>query len=306
MTEENSENYLSEIHEERIQKMSTSPTLKAHIRKILEEQKQFLNEADIADTPARSTAVNKLASVLKIIIPTIESSYKALTTSKEQRESFKKFYLKAVLDSLAPQDMLVSDSQELQETVIKVQPTKSQITSSTEDIVEPLSPLNEIDEFETQKDPSKFIDVTGEDDRKKKEAEKEQQNKEKKQEKLKLAHDEKASKPFPEIPNLDLTGRDESIDCYKKTIDAIIRSYRRLHDPEDIKVFKNFLITNLLLYMDKFESDISQSLPDVTTPEYEKQKADIASFSPSENGGNPLQESLSAQILKSLQNLKIV
>ena len=285
--------------------MSTSPTLKAHIKKMLEEQKQYLTEADIADTPTRSTGTNKLVTTLKIILKTIESSYKSLTTNKAQRDSFKKYYIAAVLDSLAPQDLL--SGEDIQESVLKVAPTKPQIVSTTEDVV-PVSPLNEIDEFESMKDPSKFIDITGEDEKKRKEQEKEKTNAEKKQEKLKLAHDEKASKPFPEIEGLDETGRDEATDCYKKTIDAVIRAYRRLHAPEDRKVFKDFLITNLLLYVDRWENDIAQSLPDITTPEYEKQKADIASFSPSENGGNApqLQESLSAQILKSLQDLKIV
>ena len=63
------------------------------------------------------------------------------------------------------------------------------------------------------------------------------------------------------------------MDAYKKTVDAVVRSYRTLHDAKDREEFKEYLITNLLLYFDKFEADISGSLPDITTPEYEKQAA---------------------------------
>ena len=77
--------------------------LREYVRRIL---KRKLNEAAIEDTPTKSTGINKLAGVLKIILPQIESSYKNLTTDKAQRDSFRKYLLKAYLDTLAPQDIL--------------------------------------------------------------------------------------------------------------------------------------------------------------------------------------------------------
>jgi hypothetical protein len=265
--------------------------LREYIRKVI---KQKLNEASIEDTPTRSTGLNKLVSVLKIILPSIESSYKSLTTNKEQRESFRKYLIKAYLDTLAPQDILadvpLAESYELTEQDVDMQ------------LPEP--------------DPSKKIDL---EDPYGEKAEEEQakakEKEEKAQEKLKLATAPEVSKPFPTIVGLDPTGRDESVEAYKKTVDAIIRSYRKLHNQEDQKIFKDYLITNILLYLDKYEGDISSELPDVTTPEYEKQKADIARFTkpeaaapaPAPVAQQPEQEkALSEQILNRLKSLNIV
>jgi len=266
--------------------------LREYIRKLL---KKKLNEASIEDTPTRSTGLNKLVSVLKVILPSIESSYKSLTTSKAQRDSFRKYLIKAYLDTLAPQDMLadvpLQESYELTE--------------------------QDVDSELPAPDPSKKIDL---EDPYGEKAEEEQakakEKQEKNQEKLKLAAAPEVTKPFPTIAGLDPTGRDESVEAYKKTSDAIIRTYRKLHNQEDQKIFKDYLITNILLYLDKYEGDISSELPDITTPEYEKQKADIARFSkpaeaPAEQAPAPApqqggEEKLAEQILNSLKKLNIV
>ena len=69
---------MNQVQEEKI--------LREYVRRIL---KKKLNEAAIEDTPTKSTGINKLAGVLKIILPQIEASYKNLTTDKAQRDSFK-------------------------------------------------------------------------------------------------------------------------------------------------------------------------------------------------------------------------
>ncbi len=267
--------------------------LREYIRKML---KKKLNEASIEDTPTRSTGLNKLVSVLKVILPSIESSYKSLTTSKEQRDSFRKYLIKAYIDTLAPQDMLadlpLQESYELME--------------------------QDVDAEIPPPDPSKKIDLNDPYGEKAEEEETKQKEKqEKSQEKLKLAVEPEATKPFPTIAGLDPTGRDESVEAYKKTADAIIRSYRKLHDQNDQKIFKDYLITNILLYLDKYEGDISSELPDVTTPEYEKQKADMARFSkqpeaapaeqPAPEAPAPEgEQQLAEQILNRLKKLNIV
>ena len=175
-------------------------------------------------------------------------------------------------------------------------------------------------EIEQSKAAAKKIDIndpTGEKAAADAEAEKEKQEKTK--DKLKVAAEPEASKPFPTIAGLDPTGRDAAIEVYKKTADAIIRSYRTLHNQTDQKMFKDYLITNVLLWIDQYESAISPDVGDVTTPEYEKQKADVARFS---SGGGaaapaetppapapteePEQAALSEQILKRLKQLNIV
>ena len=45
-----------------------------------------------------------------------------------------------------------------------------------------------------------------------------------------------------------------------------------LADEEDQNLFYDYLLTNMLLYFDKFEDELQANLPDATTPEYEKEK----------------------------------
>ena len=45
-----------------------------------------------------------------------------------------------------------------------------------------------------------------------------------------------------------------------------------LADEEDQNLFYDYLLTNMLLYFDKFEDELQSTLPDTTTPEYEKEK----------------------------------
>ena len=274
--------------------------LREYVRRIL---KKKLNEAAIEDTPTKSTGINKLAGVLKIILPQIEASYKNLTTDKAQRDSFRKYLLKAYLDTLAPQDILAD-----------VPLTEALSTSYMDE--QEVDPADVDKEIEQSKAAAQKIDVndpTGE--KAAAEAEKEKEKQEKSRDKLKLAAEPEASKPFPTIAGLDPTGRDAAIEVYKKTADAIIRSYRTLHNQTDQKMFKDYLITNVLLWIDQYEAVISPDVGDVTTPEYEKQKADVARFNkgaevtpaPTEAPAEePEQAALSEQILKRLKQLNIV
>jgi len=45
-----------------------------------------------------------------------------------------------------------------------------------------------------------------------------------------------------------------------------------LADEEDKDVFYDYLVTNMLLYFDKFEDELQSDLPDVTTDEYEEEQ----------------------------------
>ena len=84
------------VIKERDEMLSEEKQLRQLIRQIIKEN----------DTPTKSTGLNKLIQALKIILPTVENGYKSLTTDKEQRDSFKQHYLKAIIDTLSPQDAI--------------------------------------------------------------------------------------------------------------------------------------------------------------------------------------------------------
>jgi len=70
----------------------------------------------------------------------------------------------------------------------------------------------------------------------------------------------------------DKTGRNMAYSTFKKIEQNILDSFDLLSSDEDQEVFYDYLKTNLLLYMDKFEDELSSTLPEPTTPEYEKTK----------------------------------
>lgn len=78
---------------------------------LLEEQKlrtliqDLIKEVEVSDNdpaPNKYTGINQLEKLLKKIIPVIEDDFKQLTTSLEQRQSFRSHIINAVENSLAP------------------------------------------------------------------------------------------------------------------------------------------------------------------------------------------------------------
>ena len=86
---------------QRTQQLNEEAKLRQVIRSILKE-------SDISDIhPHRSTGINVLEDLLKKMIPTLRTDYKRLTTSKEQRDSFRAHIVNAIKKSLLPS--LVND-----------------------------------------------------------------------------------------------------------------------------------------------------------------------------------------------------
>ena len=272
--------------------------LRAKTERLEEEQqlrfvvRQLIREASIQDTPTSSTGINKLVTALKIVIPIVETSYKSLTTSKSQRESFIKHLLQAIVDTLSPQDALAGPFDTGEEGEMPAVPDAE---DAVDDMLQEAMEDDEVD-IDVDPDPDKFIDI--DDPFGEKAAEEETKNAEKQEEpedKITNVGDEEQS--FPTIAGLDETGRDEAVDAYKKVIDPIIRTYRRLHDAKDKKHFKDYLITNLKLYFDKWENDISSNLGDISTPEYDNIVQDRDRFA-----GAALQEDIRAAIINTIKS----
>ena len=72
---------------------------------MLDYELNSLEEAQTADTdpaPNKSTGINVLEDLLKKIIPVLETDYKILTTSVEQRNSFRSHVIQAIVQTLKP------------------------------------------------------------------------------------------------------------------------------------------------------------------------------------------------------------
>lgn len=75
------------------------------------------------------------------------------------------------------------------------------------------------------------------------------------------------------IPGMDLTGRDEAMEAFDKIETQIKKSYSKLHDPKDQILFRDYLITNLKMWFDTWEEELSETIEEPTTDEYEQEKS---------------------------------
>ena len=89
----NNENYEELLREQNEVK------LRAHVRRILAESAAT---QDTDPAPHRSTGINVLSDLLKKIIPILEDDFKILTTSGDQRQSFRAHVIHGVQNALAP------------------------------------------------------------------------------------------------------------------------------------------------------------------------------------------------------------
>jgi hypothetical protein len=224
---------------------------KAEEKRLFEEKKlrhvvrKLITEVAVDDndpSPHKSTGINVLEDLLKKIIPVLQTDYKKLTSSDKQRKSFRAHLVKAVEDALAPS--------------IATGLAGAPIGAVGE------SPLEEEDinlTVNKPEDNESFIDIR---------SDKEKRDDEEKQEEPPDEREEFG------IPGADETGRNVAFDSFKKIGSNVVDSYDVLGSdtPEDKEVFYDYLITNLKLYFDKFENDLS-AVEEPTTDEYERQKA---------------------------------
>ena len=245
--------------------------------------RQLLKEGDISDIhPHRSTGINVLEDLLKKMVPTLRTDFKRLTTDESQRKSFRAHMVKAIKDSLMP--MMVNDKfkptggADPTGGALLSEPTEDEpkldlgaeeepaldvpapeedaegeedeaaLAALEEAVLEELGKLDELD-----------IDVTPEDGEKKIPIEKDD-----------TPSEEEAFGAG--LEGLDETGRNMAFTCFKKVSQYILDAYDSLANPKDKEIFIDYLITNVKLYFDKFESEIAKTVDEPTTDEYESAK----------------------------------
>ena len=232
------------------QQMIAEELIREHVRKRISQKlhleqvirktvSKLLTEAEAGtDEPSTYTGINVLANLLEKIVPIIEDDYKMLTTSEEQRESFRNHMVHAIKNALRPIDSSTQAEREgemsenLVYTLDKRLLEKMKIDLSPEDD-------DAADEVSGE-----FIDIAAPED-----------------------------DDFVQISDQNETGRNFAATTFKQVEKQIVDAYDMLADEKDQDMFYDYLITNMLLYFDKFEDELQETLPSVTTPEYEDAKA---------------------------------
>tara|TARA_R100001015_G_C4552379_1_gene113952 strand:- start:30 stop:818 length:789 start_codon:yes stop_codon:yes gene_type:complete len=234
-------------------KLIAEELIRSHVRKRisekLEERKKIENsfrlvirkiiteaETGSSEAPSRSTGINVLASLLEKIVPILEDDYKMLTTSDEQRESFKNHIVQAVKNSLKPIDApAAGELPENYEFVVDADMLKEKLKID-------LDP----EEDDSESVEGEFIDIDS---------------------------DKEESEDFGSgLEDQNRTGRNFAASTFKKIETQIVDSFDMLADDEDKNIFYEYLLTNLLLYFDKFEDDITAEAPEQSTAAYEDEK----------------------------------
>ena len=197
------------------------------LRKVI---RSIIAEGDISDThPHRSTGINMLEDVLKKSIPTLRSDFKRLTTDKKQRDSFRAHIVKAVRDALMPSQV----NDKYRQGSATGEPS-ALLSEPTGDAAE----FGELDEAEIELTE---VDVDISDEEKK----------------IPVEDDDT---PTDEeefgmgLEDMDETGRNMAYTSFRKVSQYMLDAYDSLANPKDKEIFVDYLVTNLKLYFDKFES----------------------------------------------------
>ena len=94
----------------------------------------ILQEAEVPDTdpaPNRATGINELETLLKNIVPNLETAYKSLTTDAEQRKSFRAHIINAVENTLTPPR--VNNQAAIAEAIDEITEVDVEVGDATED-----------------------------------------------------------------------------------------------------------------------------------------------------------------------------
>ncbi len=225
-------------------KLNEEKKFRPLLNKLLEhELKTMLSESEVPDVdpaPNKSTGINVLEELLKKIVPVLETDYKSLTTSTEQRQSFRAHISNAIIQTLTPakanNQAGEDSSQDLQEIDLEIE----------EDVA-----VN-IDDVENDK----FIDIRTDAE---KAAEEEPE-------------EEDPRAEFGADIGGDETGRNMAYQCFKKIENNIIDSYELLANPEDQELFFDYLLANVKMYFDKFEKELDPDADEPTNQAYDQAK----------------------------------
>ena len=203
--------------------------LRSIIREFLQHELKEAATPDNDPAPHKSTGINVLEDLLKKIIPQIEDDYKLLTTSEEQRESYRAHIIDAVVKTLTPVE-LNNDAPEKQSPGLD----------------------EEIDIDISDDGDDKFIDIRTDKERAAEEGE-----------------EEEDPRDAFGIEGKDTTGRNMAYTTFKKVESQIIDAYDLLSNAEDQELFFDYLVANLKLYFDKFENEIQPSVDEPSNQAYD-------------------------------------
>tara|TARA_R110000868_G_scaffold8202_5_gene42396 strand:+ start:421 stop:1308 length:888 start_codon:yes stop_codon:yes gene_type:complete len=177
-----------------------------------------------------STGINALEDLLRNsnLLSVIETGFKSLTTNIKQRLSYRNHILNAIGLSLAPEESR-KDAGEDTEITEDVEITEDALKTELVGVNIGDKPEDDPDFIDVTKDP------TGDD------------------EPVEVEVDEKEE--FG-IEGEDKTGRNKAFTDFGNVEKNILTTFDDLDDPADMAMFEEYLVKNIALYFDKYESEL--------------------------------------------------
>ena len=236
---------IERVQEQTQRELKEERKLRNIIRRLIREGEE--------DKPHTSTGINVLRDLLRDTIKQVEMQYKKLTSKQEQRDSFRKHFIKATVNLLSPEFSFFASDKETE----TLNPEIAASLSTGENITEAADITIDVEDADAPADKSKFIDL-GLDKGKQKEEE---------------AKKEEEENPFQAIQGLDKTGRNFSMTAFDNVKEQYLDAFRSLDDDKDRLTFYNYLITNLKLHFDRMDDELGNIETEPTTKEYDEEKS---------------------------------
>ena len=195
--------------------------LRTHLRVLITESQTAVS----TQAKHASTGINSLEDLLRNsnILSVLETGYKSLTTDPEQRKSYANHILVATEKILAPEESRKEAGENIS------------VSKETEELAEDIS----MEIGDRPEDDPDFIDVGDEEI---------------------VKSDGEVEKEQFAITGEDKTGRNKAFTDFQNIEKVILRAFDDLDNPQDRQLFTEYLIKNLSLYFDKYESDLQQNV----------------------------------------------
>jgi len=228
--------------------------------------RSLLNEEDAAtEGPSLNTGGNALDQMLlnTNTLSELEKEYKTLTTSKEQRDSFRAHIVNAAVKALGVERAgglpNATDNTGGAETGMSDESGLEELAEAFNALFEAELAMGDAPEEEVEADAVGIDDL-----RLGTEPEKDDDPAE--------AERSEFASGVPDVDGLDKTGRNYALDAWNKVSKNVVEAYAKLGNDEDREQYYDYLITNLKLYFDTWESELEGTPEEPTTPEYEQEK----------------------------------
>ena len=199
-------------------------TLRKVIRGMIAEAK--------STAPQTSTGMNAVQKVINDIEANLgdpDSGYKSLTTSKAQRDSFRIMMIAFVEDALDIEQMNKDAPDPVSELTDKVNEIDVQINDQDDEGIVPIVDPEETDQSRVDRESLELANKIGLD-----------------------------------TEALDDTGRKRAFKVFNNSIKSPIeRGMDDLTDPEDLEIYKEYLVKNINARFDAFEQQLADTVGDV-------------------------------------------